>query len=105
MPHAIRNLVEAQAARLKVSLNIVLQVEGAPFIVGIVQQGHGCAILPAFSLTMRNLSDTLQLNEIVQPRLTRALNIALAAQRPLSRIARESIKLIQQHLGALPARD
>jgi LysR family nitrogen assimilation transcriptional regulator len=105
VPHAIRNLVEAQASRLKVSLNIVLQVDGAQFIVDLVQRGHGYAILPAFSLTMRNLSDKLQLNEIVQPRLTRALNIAIATQRPLSRVARESIKLIRQHLGALPARD
>ena len=99
-PHSIRTLVEAQAERLKVRLNVVLQVEGAHFILDLVQQGHGYTILPAFSLTMRNLSEELRLNEIVQPRLTRALSVAIASQRPVSRLARESIKLIQEYVGA-----
>lgn len=103
VPHSIRTLVEEQAARLGVKLNVVLQVEGAQFIVDLVQQGHGYTILPAFSLTMRNLSGELQLNEIVQPRLTRALSVAVACQRPVTRLAQESIKLIQHYLSADPA--
>jgi len=47
---------------------------------------------------MRNLSGKLQLNEIVQPRLTRSLNVAIASQRRLSKLARESLVLIQDYL-------
>ena len=99
-PHSIRSLVEKQAARLKVRLNVVLQVEGAQFIVDLVHRGHGYTILPAFSLTMRNMSHALQVNEIVQPRLTRALNVAIASRRPVTGLARESIKLLRQYLAA-----
>lgn len=101
-PHSIRTLVEHEAARLGVSLNVVLQVEGAEFIVELVQQGHGYGILPAFSLSMRNLSSKLQLNEIVQPRLTRSLNIAVASQRRLSKLASESLALMQDYLSSPP---
>ena len=48
-------------------LRVVLQVEGGPLILDLVQQGHGHAILPASSVSMRNLAGKLQLNEIVQP--------------------------------------
>jgi DNA-binding transcriptional LysR family regulator len=93
-------LLEEEAARLGVELSVVLQVEGAEFIVELVQQRHGYGILSSFSLGMRNLSDRLQLNPIVQPPLTRSLNIAFAAQRRLSKLARESVALIQDCLSS-----
>jgi len=97
--HSIRTLVDMEAVRLGVRLNVVLQVEGGPFILDLVQQGHGHAILPASSVSLSNLSGQLQLNEIVQPRLARALNLAIASQRPMTQAVRESIKLIRLHLG------
>lgn len=88
-----------EAARLGVRLNVVLQIEGGAFILDLVQQGHGHAILPASSVSLSNLSGQLQLNEIVQPRLARALNLAIASQRPMTQAIRESIKLIRLHLA------
>ncbi|MPZ45281.1 MAG: LysR family transcriptional regulator [Betaproteobacteria bacterium] len=101
-PHSVRMLLEEEAARLGGGLHVVLQVEGAEFIVELVQQGHGFGILSSFSLSMRNLSDELQLTPIVQPRLTRSLNIAFASQRRLSKLARESLALIQDCLLSPP---
>ena len=111
-------LAKLKIAKFKKSAkdNLKLLLDGAravlanlaarePQTFALVQQGHGYTILPAFSLTMRNLSDALQLNEIIQPRLTRGLNIAISSQRPLSRAGRESIKLIQQHIGGPAAID
>jgi LysR family nitrogen assimilation transcriptional regulator len=97
-PHSIRDLLQTHAARAGIKLNVVLEVDGAQFILELVQQGHGCTILPAFSRTMRRLWDGLQQNEIVQPRLTRSLNVAISSQKPLTRLTRESIKLLQQFL-------
>jgi LysR family nitrogen assimilation transcriptional regulator len=101
-PHSIRMLLEEEASRLGVALDVVLQVEGAEFIVELVRQGHGFGILSSFSLGMRNLSDKLQWNPIVQPRLTRSLSIAIASQRNLSKLARESLVLIEDCLSAPP---
>jgi LysR family transcriptional regulator, nitrogen assimilation regulatory protein len=99
-PHSIRVLLDSQAAKAGIALNVVLQVDGAQFVLDLVQQGHGYTVLPAFSVTMRNMSDALQQNEIVQPRLTRALSVAISAQRPVTRVARESIELLEQYLVA-----
>ena len=99
-PHSIRVLLDSQATKAGIALNVVLQVDGAQFILDLVQQGHGYTVLPAFSVTMRNMSDALQQNEIVQPRLTRALSVAISAQRPVTRVARESIELLEQYLVA-----
>ena len=99
-PHSTRNLVETEAARLGVKLDVVLEVEGASFILELVGAGHGSTILPDFSL-QRSLGYTrkLQINDIVGPRLKRALKVAISHQRPVTRLARETIKLVNQYLG------
>ena len=98
-PHSIRTLVETEAAKAGVQLNIVLEVDGASFILELVQLGHGYTILPDFSLKRSSFAKTLQLNEIVAPRLKRSLKVAVSAQRPVTRLTRETVKLIRQYLG------
>ena len=98
-PHSIRTLVETEAAKAGVQLNVVLEVDGASFILELVQLGHGYTILPDFSLRRSSFAKTLQLNEIVAPRLKRSLKVAVSTQRPVTRLARETVKLIRQYLG------
>jgi len=98
-PHSIRTLVETEAAKAGVQLNVVLEVDGASFILELVQLGHGHTILPDFSLRRSSLARTLQLNEIVGPRLKRSLKVAVSTQRPVTRLARETVKLIRHYLG------
>ncbi len=98
-PHSIRTLVETEAARAGVQLNVVLEVDGASFILELVQLGHGYTILPDFSLKRSSFAKTLQLNEIVSPRLKRSLKVAVSTQRPATRLTRETVKLIRQYLG------
>ena len=99
-PHTIRSLLKTHATRLGVKLSVVLEVDGAQLMLDLVQQGHGHTILPSFSLTMRRLSEALQQNEIVQPRLTRTLNVAISTQKPLTRLTRESMEFLQHYLDA-----
>ena len=90
----------AQSALSKHVRRLEIDLKHEWLIAGrIVQQGHGHAILPASSVSLSNLSGQLQLNEIVQPRLARALNLAIASKRPMTQAVRESIKLIRLHLG------
>ena len=101
-PHSIRTLVETEAAKAGVQLNVVLEVDGASFILELVQLGHGYTILPDFSLRRSSFARTLQLNEIVGPRLRRSLKVAVSTQRPVTRLARETVKLIRHYLGSGP---
>jgi LysR family nitrogen assimilation transcriptional regulator len=98
-PHTIRTLVETEAAKAGIKLNVVLEIDGASFILELVQLGHGYTILPDFSLQRSSFSRKLQLNEIVGPRLKRELKVAVSLQRPVTRLARETVKLIRQYLG------
>src|SRR5258706_5181059 len=98
-PHTIRTLVETEAAKAGIKLNVVLEIDGASFILELVQLGHGYTILPDFSLRRTSFSRKLQLNEIVGPRLKRELKVAVSLQRPVTRLARETVKLIRRYLG------
>lgn len=98
-PHSIRTMVETQAAKTGVELNVVLQVEGAAFILELIRLGNGCTILPDFSLTRTAFAKQIQLNEIVAPRLKRTLKIALSLQHPVSHLTRRTVELLREHLG------
>jgi LysR family nitrogen assimilation transcriptional regulator len=97
--HTIRTLIETAAARAGIELDVVLEVEGASFILELVQLGHGCTMLPDFSMTRTGYSRKLQNNEVVNPRIRRALKLAVCLQRPVTRLARETVGLLQQYVG------
>jgi LysR family nitrogen assimilation transcriptional regulator len=98
-PHSIRTLVETEAAKAGIKLNVVLEIDGASFILELVHLGHGYTILPDFSLQRSANARKFQLNEIVTPRLKRALKVAVSTERPVTRLAQETVKLITQFLG------
>ena len=95
---AVRELVEAEAKRSRIGLRIVLQAQGGQLILDLVQQGHGHAVLPASSVDLTN-AGPLQLNEIVRPRLMRGRFLAVAAQRPQTRLLSETRALLERYLG------
>jgi LysR family transcriptional regulator, nitrogen assimilation regulatory protein len=97
--HTIRRLVESSAAKAGIKLNVVLEVEGAAFILELVQLGHGCTMLPDFSLSRASFPRRLQTNEVAAPRIRRALKMAVCLQRPVARVTRETARLLQKHLG------
>jgi LysR family nitrogen assimilation transcriptional regulator len=97
--HTIRTLVETAAAKAGIHLNVVLEVEGASFILELIQLGHGYTMLPDFSLSRVGFPRKLQINEVVSPRIKRVLKLAICLQRPVTRLARESVRLLKENLG------
>ncbi len=98
-PHSIRRMMETEAAKAGIKLSVVLQIEGASLVIELIQQGHGCSVLPGFSLTRTSSAKRLQLNEIVAPRLTRTLKLAVSHQRPFTHLVRQTVGLLKEHLG------
>ena len=99
-PHTMRILLETAAARAGIKLDVVLQVEGASFILELVDQGFGCTVLARHILEESNLIKRLQSNAIVRPRLSRTLAIAMSSQRPVTHLARETAGMIRSYLEA-----
>ena len=97
-PHTMRVLLETAAARAGIKLDVTLQVEGASFILELVDQGYGCTVLARHILEESTLFKRLQSNAIVRPHLSRTLAIAISSQRPVTHLARETFEMIEQYL-------
>ena len=98
LPHSTRALLEAEALRQGVKVNVILEMEGAAFNLSLVQGGHGSTVLLESSLRTSALSQRLQANPIIRPKFFRTLKVATSAKRPPSRITHETVRLIRQHL-------
>jgi DNA-binding transcriptional LysR family regulator len=60
----------------------------------LVQQGHGYTILSKRVMQKNAYSRKLQINEIVNPRLIKTMVLATPAQRPATRLLRETADLV-----------
>jgi LysR family nitrogen assimilation transcriptional regulator len=99
-PSTQRTLMETAAAKAGTELDIVLEVDGSRFILELVNEGHGHAVLPLYVLEESGFGDRLQANPIVSPRLTTTLCYAVSTQRPMTRLAQATAKLIESYLDA-----
>ena len=97
-PHSIRMLVEEEAEKAGISLDIVLEIEGASLVLELVQLGNGYTILPIFHMQRNPFLRKLQFNEIVSPHLKRSLKMVISKQHPTSYLLRETITLIRHSL-------
>lgn len=96
-PHTMRALMESAAFKAGFKLNVALQVEGASFTLELVKQGHGHTILPRHIVQESKQVHQLQVNAIVKPRLTRTLTVAVSAQRRVTYLTQETVKLIRHY--------
>lgn len=99
-PSTQRTLVETAAAKAGAELDVVLEVDGSRFILDLIDQGHGHAILPQYVMQESRFADRLQANLIVNPQLTTTLCYAVSSQRPLTRLAQATAELIESYLSA-----
>ncbi len=105
--HSIRMLVESEAQKAEIALNVVLEMEGAGLTLELVQLGNGYTILPSFSMQRSSIPRRLQVNEIISPRLKRSLKMAMSKQHPASYLTQETFGLIKESLleNAVGAKD
>jgi LysR family nitrogen assimilation transcriptional regulator len=93
-PHTIRMLVDSRLAALGLKPRIALEVDGVRAIVDLVQRGHGHAVLPRNALIEAGDGARLIARPIVKPALRSVMAIATSAQRPLTRMAQETVALL-----------
>ncbi|HMM85165.1 LysR substrate-binding domain-containing protein [Azohydromonas sp.] len=95
--HAIRRLLETQAARAGIKLDIAWEVSAVPAIIELVAAGHGHAVLPPSAVVQSEHGARLALRPIVEPRLATLLCLAVSATRRPTRLAQH----LMQRLPAL----
>jgi LysR family transcriptional regulator, nitrogen assimilation regulatory protein len=76
--HTIRPLLEYEAARLGVTLNVAFEIDAVRSIVDLVERGHGYTVMPINSLR-RGERPGLSWQRIVKP----AIEVTICLVRPI----------------------
>ena len=98
MPNAIRSLIESACRRKGVALRIVAEVDAVHTILELAARGQGYAVLPrsAIFLHSRERGVRLAVATIRAPEVRNNLVLAMSRHRPLTLLARETMRLIRQ---------
>ena len=100
--HAIRRLLETQAALAGVRLNIAWEVSSIAAIIDLVAAGYGHAVLHASAVTASGRADQLRVRPMVQPRLTTVLCLAVSAHKRPGPLMRQTTRLLVELARSLP---
>lgn len=92
--HAMRRLLETQAAHAGVRLNIAWEVSSVPSIVELVLSGYGYAVLTASGVAASRGADKLLLRELVAPRTTSVLCAVHSATKRPTPLARHVMQVL-----------
>lgn len=96
--HALRALVEAQAAEHGVKLNIALEVDAVSSILELVHEGYGYAILSLSAIARGPAKRQFSITRITSPTIMTKLMIATSKQHPLSKLATRAVTLLEDEI-------
>ena len=100
--HAIRRLLETQAALAGVRLDIAWEVSSIAAIIELVAAGYGHAVLHASAVTASGRADQLRVRPMVQPRLATVLCLAVSAHKRPGPLLRQTTRLLVDLARSLP---
>jgi LysR family nitrogen assimilation transcriptional regulator len=100
--HAMRRLLETQAALAGVKLDIAWEVSSVPSIIELVCAGYGHAVLTATGVAASPRAAELSLRKLVDPAATSALCLAVSATRRPTPLAQYTMRLLTELARSLP---
>lgn len=100
--HAIRKLLETQAALAGHKLQIALEVSSVQSILDLVRAGHGHAVLSPTALAASGQPGAFVLRPLIEPRLTSTLCLAVSAHKPATPLAKHVFRLLRELVLAGP---
>ena len=95
--HAIRQLLQGQAARAGVKLTVAWEVSSVPSILELVRAGHGHAVLGAEAVRAlgSEAARGFVVRPITEPVLVTTLCLAWPARRPMTPLVQRTMGLLQ----------
>lgn len=100
--HAVRRLLETQAALAGVRLQIAWEVSSIAAIIELVAAGYGHAVLHASAVRASGRADQLRVRPMVQPRLATVLCLAVSAHKRPGPLMRQTTRLLVDLARSLP---
>lgn len=98
--HAMRKLLETQAAFAGVRLKVVMEVSSIPSILDLVAAGYGHAVLTETALASWRRAGAFSLRRLVDPAVTSTLFMAVSAHKPITPLGRRAMALLQDLVKA-----
>ena len=108
--HAIRKLLETQAALSGHKLNVALEVSSVQSILELVRAGYGHAVLTQTALAACTQPEAFVLRPLTAPHLTSTLCLAVSAHKPSTPLTKHVLRLLRELIlaaagGAITKRD
>jgi len=92
--HAIRKLLETQAALAGLKLNIAYEVSSVQSILELVRSGHGHAVLAPSAVAASGQAASFRVRPLVEGVLTSTLCMAVSAHKPVTPLVRQAMRLL-----------
>ena len=102
--HAMRRLLETQAALAGVTLEIAWEVSSIPSIVDLVCAGRGHAVLTPSGVAASARAGELSVRRLVDPTPLSMLCLVNGSHKPLTPLARRTVPLLAALVHELPGR-
>lgn len=100
--HAMRRLVETQAALAGVKLDIAWEVSSVPAIIDLVCAGYGHAVLTASGVAASARADELTVRKLVDPAPVSVLCAAVSGTKRPTPLVSHTLKMIGELVNKLP---
>jgi LysR family nitrogen assimilation transcriptional regulator len=94
--HAIRKLLETQAALAGHKLDVALEISSVQSILELVRAGHGHAVLTATALAASGAPEAFVLRPLTEPRLKSTLCLATSAHKPATPLVKYVLRLLRE---------
>jgi LysR family nitrogen assimilation transcriptional regulator len=101
--HAMRRLLETQAALAGISIDIAWEVSSVPSIIDLVCAGYGHAVLTASGVAASARSGELVIRKLVDPAPVSVLCLAVSALRRPTALGQHTMRLLTELVRALPS--
>lgn len=100
-PHPIRSLVETEAARRGVRLNVMLEIDAVRPILQLVAEGYGHAVVPHTVVRAGLLREgSLIARPIERPALASLVALVKPARRPMTVLAQRTTDLVRHAVAS-----
>lgn len=94
--HAIRKLLETQAALSGLKLNIAYEVSSVSAILELVRSGHGHAVLAPSAIAASGQAAAFRMRPLAEGVLTSTLCMAVSAHKPATPLVKRSMRLLHE---------
>jgi LysR family nitrogen assimilation transcriptional regulator len=101
--HAMRRLLDTQAALAGIKLDIAWEVSSVPSIIDLVCAGYGYAVLTASGVAASARSGELVTRRLVDPTPVSVLCLAISAHRRPTPLTQHTLRLLTALVRELPA--